>query len=371
MRLNVPGPYEARWLSEPEHGATAEQWIRSSQESWLYHTPPYLGFSREQNGWADLLWLTRDGNPVVGIPLHPAGDRRFSTAYAGLLLPPGRSDAVVRRGIAAFAELLEANRGLRLQVLQCPQARSYDSSGRMLAIARRLDEHRFTGPSMYSRMLDVPATERAEATPDVSPELLLDTGLKPYEPELRNQIRQAVRNGLTATCALPTTPSEIDDAYREFVPLHRESWQRTGMQPHDDRYWEALSAAIVGAGAKDLVVYVRNQNDQAVAAVISHVYDGRALYWAACSSEEGMRGRANPLCLHAAIQACGQLGVHRFELGRFQAREPSRKERSVTRYKGQFGGDLIRLVNLETQPPLRALAAALTAKVRPRNPDVD
>ncbi len=52
----------------------------------------------------------------------------------------------------------------------------------------------------------------------------------------------------------------------------------------------------------------------------------RALYWAGASSERGLAARANPLCLHAAIQACRQFGVRDFELGRLHARESVEKE---------------------------------------------
>jgi hypothetical protein len=366
VRITVPTGYESRWLSEPEDRETAERWIWSSPDSCLYHAPAYVEFSRAQNRRADLLWLVRDGNPVLGVPLHPAGDRRFSTAYAGLLFAPGRGEGPLRRGVAAFGDLLQANRGLRLQVLQSPQARSYESPARMAAVARRFDERRLTGPSLYSRILALPEAEEIVPRPDLSPELLITTGLEPYAPKLRNQIRQAARHGLSVTCMLPTDASDIRRAYGDFVPLHRISWDRTGMQPHDGRYWEALSRAVINGGGRDVIVYVRDQADRAIAAVVCHAHEGHALYWAGCSSEDGLRMRANPMCLHAAIQACQQLGVRHFELGRFNAREPSDKERKVTQYKAQFGGDLVRVVGFETGSGRSAVIRRPLAALRMR-----
>jgi hypothetical protein len=65
---------------------------------------------------------------------------------------------------------------------------------------------------------------------------------------------------------------------------------------------------------------------------------------------------ANPLCLHAAIQACRQLGIRQFELQRFDARERKEKELAILKYKAQFGGGLVRVGGFQTKPPLTALA---------------
>ena len=111
--------------------------------------------------------------------------------------------------------------------------------------------------------------------------------------------------------------------------------------------------AIVEGGGRDLLVAVRNNTGEAIAEVVCHIQGNRAIYWAGVSVEEGLQARANHLCLHAGIQACRQLGVSQFELGRFQAREPSEKERAITQYKASFGGRLVRIVGFET-PPGRA-----------------
>jgi Acetyltransferase (GNAT) domain len=177
-----------------------------------------------------------------------------------------------------------------------------------------------------------------------------------YDAKLRNQIRQAVRRGLHANCVLPSTDTHVEAAYVDFMPLHRESWQRTGMTPHPLSYWTALSRAILDGGGRDMLVFVRDCDDMALATVTCHLRDDRAVYWAGASKELGLRSRANPLCLHAAIQACTQLGVKYFELGRFHARERAQKELAITRYKAQFGGSLVRIAGFQTQPPVVAVA---------------
>jgi hypothetical protein len=357
VRLAVPAGYQARWLSDPGDRAPIERWTSASREESVYSTPSYVEFARSQNGRADLLWLVRDGNPVLGLPLHPVGDLRVTTGYSGLMFADAPGDAPLRRGVAALAALLDANERLGFQALQAAQAPAYDDPARITALAFLFDRHGLSGPPLYSRILDLePLADRGGGEPDLGSELLLEHGLEPYEAELRNQVRQGVRRGLHVTCALPSTDAEVQDAYRDFVSLHRESWQRTGMTPHRPEYWTALARAILGGGGRDMVVYARDADGAALAAVTCHLRAGKALYWAGASSESGLRSRANPLCLHAAIQACRQLGVQHFELGRFHAREPSQKELAITSYKAQFGGDLVRVGGFQTQPPVVAVA---------------
>lgn len=357
VRLTLPSEYQGRWLSEPADSEPIARWTSASRELCVYNTPAYVEFARAQNGRADLLWLVRDGHPVLGLPLHPLGDSRLTTGYSGLMFADAPGDAPLRRGVAALTALLDANERLGFQALQAAQAPAYDDPARITALTFMFDRHGLSGPPLYSRILDLePLADRGAGEPNLGSELLLEHGLGPYEAELRNQVRQGVRRGLHVTCALPSSDAEVRAAYRDFLPLHRESWQRTGMTPHQPEYWTALAGAVLDAGGRDMVVYARDGDGTALAAVTCHLHAGRALYWAGASSEAGLRSRANPLCLHAAIQACRQLSVRHFELGRFDARESSEKELAITRYKAQFGGYLVPIAGFQTQPPLIAVA---------------
>jgi ribosomal protein S18 acetylase RimI-like enzyme len=356
MPLRAPPGYRAHWLSDPNDRALVEGWISRSPERNLYSTPSYVNFARAQNGRGDLLWLTREGSPVLGLPVHPVGALRIVTGYSGAMFAEGPRDAALRRGVAALRALLAANTRLGFEVLQSAQSPAYDDPAHVTSLAFLLASHRLVGPSLYSRILDVePLAGGSMTEPDVRGELLLEHGLRPYQAELRNQVRQALRRGLHVTCALPSDDDELLAAYAEFTPLHAESWRRTGMTPHRLEYWTALARAILDGGGKDMVVCAREDDGRAVAAVTCHLRGDRALYWAGASNERGLAARANPLCLHAAIQACRQLGVRHFELGRFDARELSPKEIAITRYKAQFGGDLVRVGGFRTRPPTGAL----------------
>ncbi len=357
VRLSVPAGYRAHWLSVPGDRVQIEQWTSAARESSVYNAPSYVEFARKQNGYADLLWLTRNGNPVLGLPVHPLGDLAVSTGYSGVMFAAGSREASLRRGVTALVELLAANTRLGFEILQSAQAPAYEDSACLASLAFLFACNGLKGPSLYSRILDIePLAGSSVGAPEVCGELLLEHGLRPYQAELRNQIRQAIRRGLHVTCAMPRTDAEVHAAYGEFTPLHQESWRRTGMTPHPLEYWTALARAIVDAGGRDMVVCARDGAGTALGAVTCHLRGDRALYWAGASSERGLAGRANPLCLHAAIQACRQLGIRRFELGRFNARESSRKELAITRYKAQFGGDLVRIVGFKTRPPASAVA---------------
>ncbi len=354
VRLTLPAGYQGRWLSDPADRARAESWISSSPERCLYNTSSYIDFARRQNGRADLLWLVRDGNPVLGLPLHPLGDSRITTGYSGAMFPAGANDGSLRRGVAALVALLGANQRSGFQVLQSAQAQAYDDRARTTTLAYLLDEHRLSGPSLYSRVLELEPLD-GDGVPALGNELLLAHGLDPYEAELRSQIRQAIRNRVHVTCSLPSSDAELRAVYDEFMPLHTESWRRTGMTPHRAPYLNGLARSILDGGGRDMMVFARDVDGTPLAAVNCHLGADRALYWAGASSESGLRARANPLCLHAAIQACRQLGVRHFELGRFDARESSQKERTINRYKAQFGGELVRVGGFHTQPPITAI----------------
>src|ERR1700730_15903512 len=106
IRLSIPDGYVARWLSEPGDRALIEQWTGASREGSVYNTPSYVEFARARNGKADLLWLARDGTPVLGVPLHPVGESRVTTGYSGLMFGDGAGDRPLRRGVDALLAVL-------------------------------------------------------------------------------------------------------------------------------------------------------------------------------------------------------------------------------------------------------------------------
>src|ERR1700691_1255977 len=131
MPLEMPPGYRAHWLSDPSDRAQVESWTSGSPERTLYSSPSYVNFARDQNGRGDLLWLTREGSPVLGLPVHPVGALRITTGYSGALFAKGSRDAPSRRGVIALKALLAANPRLGFEVLQSAQSPAYDDPARI------------------------------------------------------------------------------------------------------------------------------------------------------------------------------------------------------------------------------------------------
>src|SRR5262249_27906478 len=136
----------------------------------------------------------------------------------------------------------------------------------------------------------------------------------------------------------------IEDAYRDYAPLHAESWRRTNVTPHSTEYWHRISRAVADGGGVDVVVLAYD-GEKAVAGGTCHVHEQQALYWSGGSTPAGLEKRGNPLSLHAGISLCRRLGVRWFEVGRFEAHE-GEKLRRIRQYKSQFGGRVLRVCNL-------------------------
>jgi Acetyltransferase (GNAT) domain len=349
--LHLPPHLTVQLLSDPRSAAAVDAFVLGSPDHTVYHRPPYIEFASRQNGAADLVLLSSHGQPLLAIPFHP-GPRRVSTGYAGVCFPAdGRG--VLRRALTALADLARVNRGLRLQSLQSAQAPAADDIPRSGLLAFLLDSLDVRQESLHTRLIRMPGavSSAGDAAGVMAHDPGDETGMGDYDGDLRNQVRQAVRRGVTAEVVSPRDAADAAEAYALFQPIHAASWQRTGMRPHGIDYLLELEKAVREGGGRDVLVFARAPSGVAVAAVSCHVYGGRAIYWSGCSLPEALGLRANPLCLHAAIQAVRRLGVRTFETGRFSAGESDPKEVSVTQYKAQFGGDVQRVLNFEFGAP--------------------
>lgn len=364
--LRIPERMTAYLLSDEASSVAVDAFILGSPDHTVYHRPPYIDFARAQNGAADLVMLSSDGQPLIAFPFHP-GPRRVSTGYSGVCLPDGTSG--LRRGVAAMADVMGLNRGLRFQSLQSAQAPAADDVQRTGALACLVDGLDVRQDRLHTRLLRLPALEDRPGLPPSTIDLdgSHESLMRGYDADLRNQVRQASRRGVSARVVVPADAAEARDVYNVVLPIHIASWRRTGMEPHSLGYLLGLEAAVRAAGGTDVIVLAQNAAGVAVAAVTCHVYADRAIYWSGCSMPEALTLRANPFCLHAAAFAMQLMGVRTFELGRFVPAETDAKEISVTRYKAQFGGDVQRVLNFEFGAPrLDVHAGARLARARVR-----
>jgi hypothetical protein len=364
--LHLPQGCTVRTLSDPESRDAVTAWLLQSPDQTLYHLWPYIDFLRAQNGYADVFLVSRDGNALFALAAHSWNDMGIDSGYSGVVFPPTPREGSLRRSVAALAEVLAANSHLLFRMIQSAQAPAYDDSSRVTLLQRLVEGEGLTLDPVYGRLsrLDhLPDPGDIPSAPGRSPHgLRIDADwltadvVRAYDPDTRNQIRQAVRKGLTVEYIRAVDDAARADAYARFQPVHEESWRRTGLLPKRPEYWQKLSESITASGGEDLIVLVLDPAGEPMAGVVCHAYKSRAIYWSGCSSANGLRSRANPLCLHGAIAACRQVGVRTFELGRFRADETSKKERAITDYKAQFGGELVRITAFATVPDVAVRA---------------
>jgi hypothetical protein len=359
-----------RSLSDRDSREAVSGWLLRSPDHTLYHLAPYIDFLRAQNGVADVFLISREGNPLFALTVHSWNATVIESGYSGVVFPPTRREGTLRRSVAALAELLSANPQLLFRICQSAQAPAYDDLGRVTLLQRLIEGEGIALDPVYGRLCDldqlpdpdvVPVTAgRHSGALALNGEWLIGEALRAYDPGTRNQIRQAVRRGLTVEYVRACDPAARASAYARFQPLHEESWGRTGLLAKSPKHWSGLSEAIAASGGEDLVVLALDGDGEPLAGVVCHVYQSRAIYWSGCSSAAGLGARANPLCLHGAIAACRRQGARVFELGRFRADERSSKERAISDYKAQFGGSLVRVSSFASSPGM--LVRARTAR---------
>jgi len=351
-RLVLPQGMSAHLLSDNSAASKVEAFVTESPDHTVYHRAPYIEFAKRQNGAADVLLLSIEGQAQVAVPFHPSRGHLVTTGYSGVCLPPGASEPALRRAIRCLADFAQANPRMRLQSLQSAQAASVDDRRREGILSFVLDTLAVRRQPLHTRLCRLHEARSSGGLPsawadDGAPERLL----RSYDGDLRNQIRQASRRDVTARVMVPRTSAEAAEVYAAYLPIHEASWRRTGLRPHSLEYLLGLDSAVRAGGGHEVIVFALSAAGVAVAAVTCHVYGDRAIYWSGCSLVEALALRANPLCLHSAIIATQRLGARTFELGRFNAREPDPKETSVTRYKAQFGGDIQAVLNFEFGAP--------------------
>ncbi len=381
--LRLPPGFSVSSLLDPEQAGKVERWLEGSPDHTLYHLPPYINFLRRVHGApADVLLVAREGNPLFALPVHSLDATGLDGGYSGVVFADTCNEGSLRRALEALLALLDRNRQIPFHLIQSAQAPAYDDPARVTLLQALLEDQGLTLERVYGRLCDLdrlPAPEQIPIAPgghrgaiEIDPDWLTGEALDAYDPDARNQVRQALRRGLRveyvhtgdpqARIGAAGEPAPCAAVYERFQPVHEQSWTRTGLLPKPHGYWPALSDAVTASGGEDLVVLALDRDGDPLAGVVCHIYRSRAIYWSGCSTPNGLRLRANPLCLHGAIAACRKRGVSTFELGRFSAAEASRKQRDVARYKAQFGGHLVRVTAFSSTP--HALARARTARAR-------
>jgi hypothetical protein len=336
-------------LNDPKN--ELDRLIRSSPDHTLYHQRPYTEFLRWQGSHAETVALTKSGELVCAMTVIPETSACFDSGFFGLLFPPASTEKALKKAVGETFELFARNGHLRrVQAIQSISSRAAMDHPRRAALDYLLTTLAPPGSAghLFSRVLELPPPaqtwDRKTASGSLTPSQLENDLLKGYDSDIRNQIRQAERNGLTLRWHIVADAGAVEQAYREYDPVHAESWRRTELSPHSTEYWHRTSRAVTGGGGVD-VLALAVDGERVVAGATCHVYQEQALYFSGGSLPAGLEKRANPLALHAAISLCRRLGVRWFEIGRFEPHESEKLEK-IRHYKSQFGGRVLRVTNL-------------------------
>jgi hypothetical protein len=161
----------------------------------------------------------------------------------------------------------------------------------------------------------------------------------------RYDIRRAARSGVKLEIRVVASTEDAAEIYGSIMPLHRESWTRTGLGSHTFEYWTGFSKAIRESGGSDIVIRAF-MGDEIISVVVVHLRGVCAFYQMNSSNSLGLKLGANPYTLHAAMGTSALIGAKYFELGRYSD-DDSEKTRSVNEYKAQFGGFVVPVPNFD------------------------
>ena len=257
--LRVPTGYEVQTLSDPSSREAVTAWVRSSPDHTLYHLWPYIEFTRAQNGLADLYLISREGSALLGLTVHFWTGMGVDSGYSGVVFPATDKERQLRRSVAALGEVLRANDRLQFRFHQSLQALAYDDIARGTLLERLIEGEGLRLEAVYGRLLPLdhlPAGEEIPASPGrtehalaLDSDWLVGPALGAYDPDARNQIRQAVRRGLTVEYVRAVDAASRADAYASFQQIHEESWRRTGLVVKLAQYWLDLSDLVTQGAA--------------------------------------------------------------------------------------------------------------------------
>lgn len=74
--------------------------------------------------------------------------------------------------------------------------------------------------------------------------------LESYDSKRRYDIRRAPRVGVRLEIESIKNDQRAQEIYSSIMPLHKESWLRTGLGPHSLNYWTGFSKSVRDSGVK-------------------------------------------------------------------------------------------------------------------------
>lgn len=154
---------------------------------------------------------------------------------------------------------------------------------------------------------------------------------------LSKTARHAVRNAREAGYVVEQVKwSEHLDSYND---LHRQTYIRTGVEPHPKDYFRGIESMSSREGSYVLWA-ARKEGGDIVAYHNAAFFDDGGMYVTGCSNAQALETGANYLLFWNAMLGMGQLGCRWYDCGEiFPSAETGSKAAGLTTFKQKFGGE--------------------------------
>ena len=313
----------------PEDEAAWDEVAKSSDDAWLTHSWIWNVAIEEgvMSGKGRRLVVVRDGRLVGIVPQHLHSYRRgpfvrrilYSNYWAG------GGTALVNDVVGeARAECFAAARRATLE-----QARR-DGADKLMLFLPPLARHNLNGKQEARRALADGFVDRSSSALVVrlagrTKKEIWDA----MEGRGRTKARKAERAGVCVA------PAPVAGALDTLYALHLETCSRTGASPDPREYFEATLAT------GHFHVFLAYLDEKPIGALMLALYEGRALFDVAASSQDALRLGANNLLIWRALEWLVDAEAEAFELGVLPigGQPVSRKMASIAWHHRSFGGE--------------------------------
>lgn len=212
--------------------------------------------------------------------------------------------------------------------------------------------------SILKAPIDVQPPDTVIVSLKPSPDVMLDS----MKPKWRYNVRLAEKKGVTIRRY--DGSAALDGALDDFYRLYLETAKRDGIAIHARSYYSRL---LETSGAQRVSVYVAENNNVAIASIITLCYGREATYLYGASSNEGRNLMPTYLLQWKAMLDAREFGCVSYDLyGIPPDDNPSHPMHGLYRFKTGFGGAIVHRVGSHDAKllPLAYSAYALAERAR-------
>lgn len=314
--------------------------VEASDDTWLYHTQPWLELSTHVWPFENHYFLAEENGTLVGaFPVQLARSRRRYTFYrhGGSLLMgsagpfcvrglPGKSrertlTQITEAAVAWAKREKIALLSCALPPLAAPNLHCTHGVNPLVTVGWR-------DTSTHTRIVDI---GKAEAV---------------LWSDLAADARRSVK--LARAAGYTVQREDWAELWPEYYRAHSETYQRTGVAPHPQAYFEAIATQIAKRGQAVLWVG-REPAGRPVAFHNCARYRDGSLYWTGCCETAHLASGINYLLFWEALLGAKADGCAWYEIGESFPDQHSGKLWGLTLFKSKFGGELYRYYRGEIQ----------------------